>query len=363
MTTKLKYVGLFLLLLFLNVGCNSAPSETEPLSEQEASPATEAASDSALPDIGPLQVGYVPVLTFAPFFVAYEKGYFAEQGLEVELQSFRAGPQMMTPLSTGQLDVGQGATAAALFNAFQQGLELKIVAGGPVSQDQGRASMPLLVRKTLVDGGEVSGVADLAGRKVALNVKGGTAEYLLAQALESGGLTIADIELVILPIPEFKTAFENGAVDAAPVAYPLAGQFLQEQIAAPLLVPDAPEGTFQFGGLFFGKRLLGSAHQETAVRFLTAYLKAEREIYQNPTIQDDALAEIIQQYTDLPLPAIKNSPLPTPVDGQIETELLTAMQDYFITHGYTEYSEPLPPEAMIDENYRAAAMERLEAAP
>lgn len=349
----IKYSIVVLLLLL--VACNSATPA--PVDENESN--NQETTSQA--EIGPIRVGYLPVLPFAPFFVAYEKGYFTEQGLEVELEGFRGGPAMMTPLSTGQLDVGRGATGAAFFNAINQGLDIKMVAGGPVSETQSQAGMPLLVRNALVESGEVTSVADLAGRKIALNVKGGIAEYLIAKTLEIGGLTLEDVELVVLPIPETKVALENGAIDAVPVAYPLAGQFLQEQIASPIISPDEMEGTFQFGGLFYGQRFLDPANREVAVRFLAAYLKAEREIYQNPQIEDDEIAEIIHQYTNIPPLAIQNSPLPQPVDGRIETELLREIQDFFIERGYTEFTEPVPAEAMIDTSYLEAARTELDA--
>jgi len=339
-------------ILLLIIGCNSTPSTTNKTSQQ--------ANQTEKSELGAIKVGYLPVLVYAPFFVAYEKGYFTEQGLEVELEGFRGGPAMMTPLSTGQLDVGRGATGAAFFNAIHQGLDIKMVMGGPVSKTQAQREMPLLVRKDLVDNGDVTTIADLAGRKVAINVRGGTAEYLIAQVLKTGGLTINEIEQVVLPIPEMKTALENGAIDAVPMSHPFAGQFLREQIASPIISPDDIEGTFQFGGLFYGKRFLEPANQDVATKFLIAYLKAKREIYQNIPIEDDELIEIIHQYTNLPKPAIQNSPLPMSVDGQIETELLIDMQGYFIEQGLTEFSEPISLEMMVDSSFWETALNQLD---
>jgi NitT/TauT family transport system substrate-binding protein len=345
------YSGIMLVLFLVlsGAGC-SAPA-----------PGTADTPPEDLPTIETIRVGYIPVLASAPFFIAYEKGYFADQGLEVELTPFRSGPAMLTPLSTGQLDVGRGATAAALFNAFHQAFDMKIVAGGPVSRHMGQDLIPLLVRKDLMESGDVTGISDLAERKVAVNVAGGTADYLLSQLLATEGLTIDAVQLVILPIPEAPVAFENASIDAAPTAEPLASQLVEQQLATPLLNAEDLEGTFQLGGVFFGKRLLEPANREVAVRFLAAYLKAERELYQQPAITDETLVEIINQYTELPPPLIQQSPLPDPVDGQIETELLTSMQDYFIQHGYTEYTEPIAPETMIDTGYREEALEHLDA--
>jgi ABC-type nitrate/sulfonate/bicarbonate transport system substrate-binding protein len=76
----------------------------------------------ALPDLGTIQIGYLPTLGYSAFFLAEEKGYFKEQGLDVELTMFKSGSEMIVPLSTGQLDVGAGEPGTALFNAAAQDL-------------------------------------------------------------------------------------------------------------------------------------------------------------------------------------------------------------------------------------------------
>jgi ABC-type nitrate/sulfonate/bicarbonate transport system substrate-binding protein len=141
----------------------------------------------------------------------------------------------------------------------------------------------------------------------------------------------------------------------------MADQFVQDDLALPLIPPGELGGTFQFGVLFFGKRLLEPSNHEVGVRFLSAYFKAERELYQQPALADETLVQIIHQYTNLPPHAIETSPLPTPVDGQIETDLLIKMQSYFMQQGYTEFARPIELDRMVDISYRDEALERLDA--
>lgn len=95
---------LFSLTLLLN-----ACQPINPSNSAATAPVTE--GDAALPDLGTLQIAYVPILSFTPLFVAAEKGYFAEQGLQVELQRVRTVDEMLAPLGTGQLDLSlMGAT-------------------------------------------------------------------------------------------------------------------------------------------------------------------------------------------------------------------------------------------------------------
>ena len=59
----------------------------------------------------------------------------------------------------------------------------------------------------------LAGVADLKGKKVALN-KGSNVHYLLVRALEAAGVAWGDVEPVYLPPADARAAFERGAVDA-----------------------------------------------------------------------------------------------------------------------------------------------------
>ncbi|MCK6624424.1 MAG: ABC transporter substrate-binding protein [Anaerolineae bacterium] len=85
----MKWVFLFVVLLGL-VGCGAeaaqAPTQAveAPAQEAPAAAATEAPADE-LRKVR-LGVGYIPDVQFAPFYVAQSKGFYAEEGLEVEIE-------------------------------------------------------------------------------------------------------------------------------------------------------------------------------------------------------------------------------------------------------------------------------------
>ncbi|MDR7557264.1 MAG: ABC transporter substrate-binding protein, partial [Armatimonadota bacterium] len=88
-----------------------------------------------------LRVVHVPVLIFAPLYVAIERGYFAQQGLEVELVSTPGGVSSFVVLASGRAEVVVGGLGAALFNAAARGLDFKVV--GPVHMEKPPVSTPL----------------------------------------------------------------------------------------------------------------------------------------------------------------------------------------------------------------------------
>ena len=320
--------------------------------------ATVTAGVEELPDIGTIQIGYIPIFAFAPFFVADQKGYFAEQGLVVELQAFRSGGPMIAPLSVGELDVGGGETGPGLFNAVDQDLDIRVVSG-MAAQPPGFGAAPLLVRKALLDSGEVTAPEDLAGRKVAVNIVRGTAEYLVAKGLAQGGLTVDDVELVAIPFPEMPAALANGAVDAALLPHPLASRALGAGDAAVLLDGDEVTDWPQNGVIYFGQRMLQPENREIGVRFLVAYLQAARDLHGEGWREDDNVAAI-NATTNVPAPAIKNGvAYYFDTNGYLHRASTADFQQYHFDRGYTELSAPLPLDQVIIDTFLDEALARL----
>jgi NitT/TauT family transport system substrate-binding protein len=325
----------------------------EEATEEKVAEETEEVAEEAV-DLGVIKVGYLPISGFAPMFIAQELGYFAEEGLEVELEKFTTGDAMIAPLSLGHLDVGGGETGPALFNAIDQDLDV-VVVGALASQPEGYGGVPLLVRKELLDSGEVAEVADLEGRKVSVNVERGMAEYLLAKALESAGLTVDDVQLITIPFPEMPQAMANAAVDAAILPHPLASKALRpgendEPPIAGVLVPgDKITDTPQNGALYIGTRLMDPANHEVCVKFMVAFLKGARDMQGDAWRENDDIVNAFLAYTTVPEAAVRKGVIYFfDPNGKMNEASTEDIQAYHVGRGYTEFSEPLPLDRLID---------------
>jgi NitT/TauT family transport system substrate-binding protein len=341
MNIKMKLIILVLLIPIIIVSCSGSSTKGN------------------LPsDFGPLKIGYLPINGRAPFFVAVEKGYFEEQGLEIDFQSFGSASYMMPLLATGDLDVGSGQAGAELFNAVHQNLDVKIVAG--LSQHRkGHATLPLMVRKDLYDSGAIAQPSDLKGMKVALNVERGIAEVFLAEVLSSAGLTLEDVEVVTLRFPEMNVAFSNNAIEVAIQIEPLATKAENDGLAVKFLNSDEIFENPQVSVVYFGKRLLEPENHEVGVRFFEAYLKAVRELNTEEGYTDEVL-DMINKYTEVEPESIKQSikayMLP---NGELNLDFLEFVMAYYIDQGYTELSASVPLDQMIDTSFLDAAVERM----
>jgi NitT/TauT family transport system substrate-binding protein len=80
------------------------------------------------PPVDRVSVAELGVSSDAAIYIGIQKGYFAEQRIDVDRQHFNAAGDIVTELSTGSLDVASGAPGAGFFNALANAIPLKIVA-------------------------------------------------------------------------------------------------------------------------------------------------------------------------------------------------------------------------------------------
>jgi sulfonate transport system substrate-binding protein len=128
----------------------------------------------------------------------------AALGIDVRWTEFPAGPVLLEGLNVGSIDFGTVGEAPPIF-AQAAGANLVYVANEPPAPRAEAIVVP--------KGSPLKSVAELKGRKVALN-KGSNVHYLLVRAIEKAGLQYSDITPVYLPPADARAAFERGSVDA-----------------------------------------------------------------------------------------------------------------------------------------------------
>ena len=142
-----------------------------------------------------------------PIVIAEEKGFFAEQGLEVEV---------VAPADPSDPPKMVAAGRADLAVSYQPQLHLQVQEGLPLVRVGTLIASPLNCLLVL-DDGPVKTIADLRGRKIGFSVAG-VEEALLTAVLAKGGLTLGDVELVNVNW-SLSPALMAGQVDAVIGAY------------------------------------------------------------------------------------------------------------------------------------------------
>lgn len=296
-------------------------------------------------------------------FVAQDKGYYKDEGLEANFIEFDSGAKMTAPLGAGQLDIGGGAASAALYNAVGRGIKIKIAAD-KARNVAGAGFQALMVRKDLVDSGAVKSIRDLKGRKVAITAAGSSDASVLNEAMKSVGLTYDDVEKIYLGFPQQVPALQNGAIDAAISTEPTVTNLVRLGAAVRFtgddaFYPNAQTAVILLGGDFAEKR------PEVATRFMKAYLRAVRDF--NDALVNGKLAgpgaddivAILTKYSVVKDPVILRTMINNGCDpdGQLNMDSLRKDLAFFKQTG--DVTGPVSVEDVVDASFVAAAVKAL----
>ena len=178
-------VLLAILVLLALVGCGATATPTSSGSAGGAATAgaTPSQVGGALRKVT-IGLGYIPDVQFAPFYVAKEKGYFREEGLEVEFkQGFET--DVLKLLATGALNFG-AAGGDEMMVARSQGVPLVYVASW-------YQKYPVSI--VALEKAQITKVEDLKGRTIGVPGRFGATYTGLLALLDSAGLQESDVQL------------------------------------------------------------------------------------------------------------------------------------------------------------------------
>ena len=118
---RIRLLSPILLLVLLPLAMACGGGDGAPKSTATAA-ATSSATQPAGSPVRPAKqtdvtLGYIPILIDAPFFVGIEKGYFADEGINLKLERLGGGADMLVQTAAGNFDIGAGGIGAAVFNA------------------------------------------------------------------------------------------------------------------------------------------------------------------------------------------------------------------------------------------------------
>ena len=135
--------------------------------------------------VEPVSVGATAIIASAGLFVGIERGYFSQQGLDVQTTIVANSNDTLPLVATGKMDVANNAVTAFMVNAVNDGVNMKWVAG-QASYTPKHGTLGLVVRKELYDSGQVRSLKDLKGRKVAVPIIAGGGAIVLDKGLAQG---------------------------------------------------------------------------------------------------------------------------------------------------------------------------------
>lgn len=236
-----------------------------------------------------IKVERSPVGQFEGLYVAEQQGFFAKQGIKVEIKVGTSPDAALANAMSGETNVGMTG-AVPLGAAVANGLAVVAVLN---AQDQ-NADVPtfgLVVPKD----SPIKTIEDLKGKKIGLPGIASPQGSALLKVLEAHKMTRDDVELVNLPFPGVLSAIESGSVDAG---LPI-GLFYDLSIKKGMRAFDEvfKASTFGFPAvLFASSKAWADANKELLGKFITAMTEADA--YANAHLDD--IRKIDAEQTQLP---------------------------------------------------------------
>ena len=330
----------------LAVGCASAKpaAPAAPPDKPAAAPDTARPAQAAAPATAPpaarqkVRYGDLKLLADAGIYIAIDEGYFAEQGIDLDLVSFDSAANMVAPLATNQLEAGGGSPSAGLYNALRNGVNVRIVAdkGHSDPTPPGFPVANYVVRKALVDSGQVKGIADLKGLRFAVPAVGISPELDSNALLKEGGLTLKDMDIVVMGFPDLIPAFANNNVDLAHPPEPFATLIVNAGTGVVMKRDYEVHPYHQVAVLLYSPEF---SQSELGTRFMLAYLKGVRlyddaYLKNEPSAREKAVSAMVQHtpvkdralYDKMALAALDP-------DGRMNLQSFDEQQDYFLASG------------------------------
>ncbi len=301
-----------------------------------------------------VKFGFVPVAINGPVYVAAEKGYFAEEGLNVEFLPIEGGSDAVVQVASGNFDVAGGGISASMLNAVARGIEFEIAAS--LHTERPPLASPFVVSKKRYESGELTKMSDLKGKKVATNNRGTATEWWLSEALRQGGVDITEVEVLGLPFPQVAPALESGALDGAILTEPFATAAEDKDLVI-RLSEDFVNG-FKPTYVYFNKGWV-TANPDLATRFIKAYLRGARDL-QGEAYFDDANVAAISKYTKVAPDVIKRARRPHfDPNGTVSLEDIQALQQFYRKQGLLNYEQDLDMSKFVNTKYVDEALKAL----
>lgn len=189
-----------------------------------------------------LKVQTMSVTAIAALHLGIEKGYFADEGLEIEIQTVPNPAAGVAALQGGQSDLAWVPSIPGL-TAVSQGIDLKFLAPGDGYPDDALEGDAALIDDTGLFAAKDSGVAspkDLEGQKVAVPARGAQLEVTIADVIKQDGGDPSKVEWIVLDFPSAIQALNDGRIAAAGLVAP----FNAEAAAAGHVLISSPGVAF-----------------------------------------------------------------------------------------------------------------------
>lgn len=243
-------------------------------------------------------------------FIAFEKGYFADEGLDVEFKYFQAAQPMAVAIASGDLDFGVTAITGGLINLAGKGA-VKVI-GGVLQEEAGIDGSAILASAKAYDAG-LTAPGKLAGKSFGMTQTGSSFHYMVSQVAAKEGISVGDIKKKPLQkVGAIIGALKSGQIDAM-IIVPHIAKPLANSGAAKIIGWINDYDDYQVTTVFTSDDTV-KTNPDLARRFLRAYARGIADF--NRVMLDqakdpaatEAMTKLIHKYVYASRPYEKAAP-------------------------------------------------------
>lgn len=296
-----------------------------------------------------------------PMIIAQGKGWFEQEGLQVEVVDVRNFMQYPNLLASNSIDILDGYLPPNFWNMVVEGADFRIISGSSLAVaaqggEPARNVRGYVVRKDLFDGGAVKAVKDLEGRKVAdfspVPPKGQISPFPIGHKVF--GESFRRINWIrIADESEILKALERKDIEAARMRTRWVKLAVKQGLAVELARETDYVPKIQVRALAAREAFL-KGNREAVVKFLRVFLRAQqyaREV-QKGRHTDEYLA-YVRKLSDIPPDLALDLIQEMAFTEELATEDLTDTQNHFVMVKSQQRVVPLS--TIVDPGYLAEA--------
>lgn len=302
----------------------------------------------------PIKLGLLKASISGPVFIAKDKGYFAQEGLDAQLVFFNAGPPIAVATVSGGVDFGIGGLSAALYTMAGEGA-LRIIAGSYREMPSFRNQALLASNRAYAAG--LKSYKDLPGHSFGIGPVGSPPHYSLALLGERFGFALSSIQLRPLQaIATHVAALAGGQIDAALPPATMALPLI-ESGEAKLIGWIGDEVPWQLGAVWVSRKS-AVERRRTVEAFLRAFRRGSRDYHDAFAGADDKrhdgpkaqeMLAIIGRYLDQP-PALIATAIPyVDADARLDLKDIAHQLAWFESQGMVKNAPTV--EKVIDRDF------------
>jgi NitT/TauT family transport system substrate-binding protein len=276
-------------------------------------------------------VGVIPIVDVAPLYLGVKKGFFSDEGLDVDLQTAQGGAAIVPAVMSGQYQFGFSNATSLLLGA-SKGLDLRVVAAGNATTGaEGKDFGAVIVKGD----SPIRSAADLAGKKVAVNTLNNINTTTVNEAVRKAGGDPSGIQYVELPFPDIVSAVAKGDVDAGQVVEPFLTQALDSgdrQVSSNYAATDP--------NLMIGLYFTSGTYADKNAALVKSFTAAMDKSLQYADSHPDEARQIVSTYTDIDEATLAKITLPK-WPTAIPTDAVQKLADLAVQDGLMEKAPDL----------------------